>query len=137
LTTRKVRFLGAAATDIERLAKDDPVIGRLAALKVHELARGDVVGEPLAEMASTGDLSDCFKLYFGIGSPPSHRIVYIEIADTGPPVWEIVEIVAVEERDDLYAYLLASSRLGRLPPESKPTFNRLHQVRIKRRSRRR
>ena len=52
MTARKVRYFGAAATDIERLAEDDPVIGRLAALKVRELARGDVVGEPLAEMAS-------------------------------------------------------------------------------------
>ncbi len=118
MTARKVQYLGAAATDIERLANDDPVVGRLAASKVRELARGDVVGKPLAEMASTGDLSDCFKLYFGIGSPPTHRIVYVEITDAGPPVLEIVEIVEiVEERDDLYAYLLASNRLGRLPTE--------------------
>ncbi len=43
-------------------------------------------------------------------------------------------MVAVESRTDLYAYLLAASRLGRLPVESTKSFNRLHQDVIARRA---
>lgn len=86
-------------------------------------------------MASTGDLGDCRKLYFGLGQPPSHRIVYRELGPAGDI--EILEIVAIEARDELYAYLLASVRLNRLPAESKPRFNRLHQEIVQRRVARR
>ncbi|MEK7422632.1 MAG: hypothetical protein AAB131_02210 [Actinomycetota bacterium] len=79
-------------------------------------------------MGTTGDLTDCRKLYFGLGDPPSHRIVYRDLAG------EIVEIVAVEARAEMYAYLLAAVRLGRLPIEAKPGFNRVHEQVIARRS---
>lgn len=86
-------------------------------------------------MATTGDLTDCRKLYFGRGNPPSHRIVYREAGTDG--ALEVLEVVAVEERDALYVYLLTANRLGRLPIESKRRFNRLHQQVILRRSSRR
>ncbi len=83
-------------------------------------------------MAKTGDLSDCRKLYFGLGNPPSHRIVYRVLDET----IEIIEIVAVEARADMYVYLLAALRLGRLPAETKPQLNRVHQQIIAKRARR-
>lgn len=98
---------------------------------VRDLELGVVDGETLEEMALTGDLSDCRKLYFGFSSPPSHRIVYRELGQDRTV--EIVEVVAVEAREHLYAYLLASSRLGRLPWESRRQFSRLHQEVIARR----
>lgn len=81
-------------------------------------------------MAVTGDLADCRKLYFGLGDPPSHRIVFRELDDG---MIEVIEVVAVEAREDMYAYLLASVRLGRLPVESRPRYQRPHQATIGRR----
>ncbi len=130
---RKVSFLAAAKADIGRLHDDDPVLARLALQKVRDLEHGSVTGIPLQEMAKTGDLGDCAKLYFGVGRPPSHRIVYRAV-DGNPAHLEILEVVAVESRTDLYAYLLAASRLGRLPVESTKSFNRLHQDVIARRA---
>lgn len=132
---RRATFLAAAKADVGRLAEDDPHLATLALRKVRELEGGVVEGVPLQEMAATGDLGDCRKLYFGPGNPPSHRIVYRDLGESGGV--EIVEVVAVEAREELYSYLLASSRLGRLPIESKLRFNRVHQQAIQRRAARR
>ena len=132
---RKAVFLAAARADVKRLHGDDEALAVLALTKIRELERGSIAGVPLAEMAATGDLTDCRKVYFGPGNPPSHRIVY---RDLGPAEGiEILEIVAVEAREELYAYLLAAVRLGRLPVESEPNFTRVHQEQITRRTRRR
>lgn len=132
---RKAAFLAAAKADVGRLAEDDHDLAKLALRTIRRLETGTVEGMPLQDMAATGDLSDCRKLYFGPGDPPSHRIVYRELPGGGDI--EILEIVALEAREELYAYLLAASRLGRLPIESKRRFNRLHQAAIKRRAARR
>lgn len=128
---RRATFVDAAGADIGRLAGDDRRLAALALRVVRDLELGVVDGEPLEEMALTGDLSDCRKLYFGFGSPPSHRIVYRQLGQDRTV--EIVEVVAVEAREHLYAYLHASSRLGRLPWESRRRFSRLHQDVITRR----
>jgi len=131
---RKAVFLRAAEQDLVRLGQDDPDLPRLALGKIRDLESGAVEGERLHEMAATGDLSECRKLYFGKGSPPTHRIVYRDLQDGGV---EVLEIIAIEARQDLYAYLLAAVRLGRLPPESDRRYTRVHQEVIKRRSARR
>lgn len=128
---REAHFLAAAKEDIGRLRNDDVGLANLALGTIRALERREVDGVPLEEMATTGDLSDCRKLYFGVGNPPSHRIVY---RDLGGEEVEIVEVVAVEAREELYAYLLAAVRLGRLPDESRPRLNRVHQQVIARRS---
>ena len=129
---RQARFIEAARADIGRLAADDPRLASVALRMVRDLEAGVVDGAPLSAMAATGDLRDCRKLYFGHGNPTSHRIVYrVDEADRSV---EILEVVAVEERSELYVYLLAAQRLGRLPVESKRRFNRLHQQAILRRS---
>jgi hypothetical protein len=133
---RKAVFLAAAKADVARLAEDDADLANLALRKVRELETGAVEGIPLQDMAATGDLSDCRKLYFGPGDPPSHRIVYRDLGGGGGDI-EILEIVALEAREELYAYLLAAVRLGRLPIDSKRRFNRLHQSAIRRRGARR
>lgn len=129
---RPVQFLKQARADVERLATDDPQLAVLALHRARDLEVGRLEGEPLDDMAKTGDLSDCRKLYFGLGNPPSHRIVYRVLDET----IEIIEIVAVEARADMYVYLLAALRLGRLPAETKPQLNRVHQQIIAKRARR-
>jgi hypothetical protein len=131
---RTASFLLAATQDLERLKADDPDLPGLALRKVRDLEAGVVDGEPLQEMAVTEDLGDCRKLYFGKGNPPSHRIVYRQL-DEGS--FEVLEIVAIEAREEMYAYLLAAVRLGRLPEESGRRFTRIHQGIIERRSSRR
>lgn len=132
---RHATFLGAALQDVERLNGDDPRLGELALTRIRQLERREIDGVPLQDMAATGDLSDCRKLYFGFGSPPSHRIVYRDLGENGGI--EVVEVVAIEARGELYAYLLAADRLKRLPDESKSRFSRVHQQAIAKRAARR
>ncbi|CAB4572639.1 MAG: hypothetical protein F2534_12825 [Actinobacteria bacterium] len=128
---RKWRAHPAVEKDIERLGEDDPRLKVRAVALLDLLADGKVAGEELKDMAFYGDLSDCFKFYFGItGGAITHRIVYRTLADGGI---EIVEAIAVEEREEGYVYLLASHRLGRLPDTAKKAFNRAHQKVIARR----
>jgi hypothetical protein len=130
---RSALFLAAAKADIGRLAEDDPAIARLALRMIRDLEAGTAEGVALTEMAKTGDLGDCRKLYFGTGKPPSHRIVYRTL-DADPGQIEILEIIVIESRSDLYVYLLAANRLGRLPEETRPQYNRVHQAALARRA---
>ncbi len=129
---RKVELTEAAKGDIVRLHQDDPQLARIALLRLRDLGRGDLTGQPLEEMAVTGDLTDSRKLYFGTGDEPTHRVVYREHGPRGGI--EVLDVVAVEERDELYAYLLAAVRLGRLPEESRSRLNRVRQRVIQRRA---
>ena len=130
---RTVTLTSAALADLKRLGSDDANLPRLALAKLRGYEAGRIDAVPLRALAKTGDLGDCRKIYFGPGNPPSHRIVVHHIDET---TVEVVEVVAVEARQDAYAYLLAANRLGRLPRETKPEFERVHQTVIARRSRR-
>lgn len=77
---------------------------------------GTVRGRPFDDRVSTGDLSDCYKLYFdpdGSGKP-RFRLVYrytpTEVAAVA------VEAVAVGRRADLDAYRRAIANLDRSAP---------------------
>lgn len=129
-----VTLTSAALADLNRLADENPDLPRLALAKLKEYEAGLVDAVPLRAMAKTGDLGDCRKIYFGPGNPPSHRIVVHHLDKS---VVEVVEVVAVEARQDAYAYLLAANRLGRLPRETKPEFDRVHQTVIARRAHKR
>ena len=90
---------------------------RKMALDMLVLVRdGKTRGRPLDDRVSTGDLSDCYKIYFdpdGSGKP-RFRLVYrytpTEIAAVA------VEAVAVGRRADLDAYRRAIANLGRPAP---------------------
>ncbi|WP_030147768.1 hypothetical protein [Mycetocola saprophilus] len=76
---------------------------------------GTVRGVPLDDRVATGDLRDCFKLYFDpIGNvKPRFRLVY-RFASDGIAV-VAVQAVAVGRRQGLDAYFRAARRLDRLP----------------------
>jgi Txe/YoeB family toxin of Txe-Axe toxin-antitoxin module len=130
---REIRLLEAAVKDIERLAEDDPRLAIRARALLGLLEDGRATGAPLASLPSFGDLSDCRKIYFGRSDDITHRIVYRIIDDTEVARIEVLQVVAIEQRDEAYAYLLASRRLGGLPTESAPKLKRVHQIVIARR----
>ena len=90
-------------------------------------------------MASYGDLSDCYTIYFGAtgAGRPSHRMVYRIVEERTQTRLEVIDIIAAEQRDLSYVYQLTSQRLKRLPDEQKPSFNQNHQQVLRNRSARR
>jgi hypothetical protein len=109
---RKLRALPEVAGDINALPTQK--LKEIALQRISDVVNGRLSGARLEDMSRTGDLTDCFKLYFDeTGGPdPTYRVVYRELAV------EVVEVVAVEQREELYVYALAALRLGRLPEGS-------------------
>jgi hypothetical protein len=89
----------------------------IALQRISDVANGRLSGARLEDMSHTGHLTDCFKLYFDeTGGPnPAYRVVYRELTEGAV---EVVEVAAVEQREELYVYALAALRLGRLPEGS-------------------
>lgn len=133
---RRITLTDAARTDIERLGGDNARLAVRALALIELLEEGSIDGVPLRHLPSYGDLTDCCKVYFGATGVPTHRLVY-RIVDVDTATIEIIEVVAVEQRDDAYVYLLAANRLARLPPERRKSFSRTHQSVIARRHRQR
>jgi hypothetical protein len=77
-----------------------------------EVANGSLAGRALDDRVSTGDLGDCFKLYFDTDTrqKPRFRLVYRIVAGKV----KAVQAVAAGERRDLAAYVTAAHRLGRI-----------------------
>lgn len=72
-----------------------------------------VTAVPLESRTGTGDLGDCYKLYFdpdGSGKP-RYRVVYRWLPDEVQAV--ALQAVAVGERAGLDAYVSAARNLGR------------------------
>ncbi|WP_375405103.1 hypothetical protein [uncultured Amnibacterium sp.] len=96
-------------------ALPDDSTRRMALLLAQSIRDGKVHGVPLERRASTGDLSDCFKVYFDPrgGTKPRFRLVYrlrsseLQVVPVQP--------VAVGRREGLDAYLRAAQNLGRSP----------------------
>ena len=127
MASRKLRTLQIrpeAREDVRRLTKLDRRLAVVAATALRNISNGSTVGVPLEKMAKFGDLSDCRKVYFGYGNPPTHRIVYRELDEE---TIEIIDVVALESREDAYVYLLAAERLRRLPEETQQEFKSVHQ----------
>lgn len=79
---------------------------------------GQVDGRPLHDFGQKGDLSGCLKLYFGAHpGEDTHRIVLQEVGseENDGVVYEIIEVVAIGERDLDYIYMLAAQRLETFP----------------------
>lgn len=91
---------------------------RVKAMEVFvDVADGLITGQPLEDRPSTGDLSDCFKVYFDTDRDrkPRYRLVY-RLLSNGTAQFVAAEFVAVGRRAALDAYVRAARRLGRLGP---------------------
>jgi hypothetical protein len=108
---RQFRAHPEVAEDLRTIRRQDEKLALLILRRIADLRDGRVSGEALELLAGTGNLSDCRKLYVGLEyGRPTHRIVYRE-RDDG--VVEIIEIIAVGEREAFTVYLAALRRLGR------------------------
>lgn len=91
---------------------------RMALQLLIDVWKGDIEGAPLDENNKTGDLSDCFKIYFDHDpdfSEPQEmrfRLVYRRL-DDGKVEAAAIQAVAVGPRRDLEVYKRAVKNLGR------------------------
>ena len=92
-----------------QLRHPDVVVKVLSLLQ--QLESGRLQVRRLRSFGKTGDLSDGGKIPVLVDGAPEHRIVVREMGDGE---FEVVEVVAVEERADDLVYLLTALRLSRL-----------------------
>lgn len=99
--------------DFVRLPTDN--LRQIAIQIVVDVSNGERAGEGLGELSSTGDLSDCFKVYFDERDDikPRFRLVYRLLPHGGVEAL-LIEVVSVGRREALAAYVEAARRLGRL-----------------------
>lgn len=111
MSFERVRFTEDALQDLRDLATQDKALVLQALHVAKRVDAGELRGKDLGYYDKTGDLSDCFRVYFGAkANADTHRIVFRETGDGT----EVVEVVTVAERRSDVAYLLAALRLGRL-----------------------
>lgn len=117
MARRRLALTSLPGFDRDVYALPDLRTRRMALDMLVLIRDGKVRGEPLGEHVKTGDLSDCYKLYFdpdGSGKP-RFRLVYRYSPDELTAI--ALEAVAVGQRSGLEVYLRAADRLGRLPDE--------------------
>jgi hypothetical protein len=102
----------------DMVALPDDQTRRMALLLANLIRSGKVNGVRLDERVATGDLSDCFKIYFDPqgGIKPRYRLVY-RVRSRGLQV-VAVQPVAVGRREGLDAYVRAAKNLGRITDEN-------------------
>lgn len=93
-----------------------PELQHAATQLLFDVAPGTVIGKELDYRVVTGDLRDCYKVYFGVpgqASTPACRLVYRLLPNAVEAV--AVEAVAIGPRQDLGAHVAAAQRLERIP----------------------
>jgi hypothetical protein len=104
-----------ARDDIKNLPSEN--LKRRAIQIIVDVSNGVLVGRPLEDHPSVGDLSDCRKVYFDDQEEdkPRFRLVYRLLPNEVQAV--SVEAVAVGRRRLMDVYVQAARRLGRLVDE--------------------
>ncbi|WP_024366960.1 hypothetical protein [Arthrobacter sp. TB 26] len=111
----KISVLEGFRSDIKQLPDN---CKRMAIQILVDVKDGVLSGEPLGTSLATGDLSDCFKVYFDpdpdfVGRGDwRFRLVYRVLSD-GAVEGVVVEGVSVGRRQNLDAYLRAIENLRR------------------------
>ncbi len=128
-----VQFTDAALDDLRSINdRARPVLMQVFTV-LKRLDAGQVRPTPLRDFAKTGDLTDCGKLVVHTDGHPEYRIVVRSAAG----VFEVSEVICVEERTDDLASLLAGIRLGRIanPLRRSDTQRRIARIRAARQAR--
>lgn len=125
---RNVTFLDAAIDDLRRVNERSRAVVLEVFRMLKEVDAGRLRPTRLRDFAKTGDLGDCRKLVVALEGEPEYRIVVIDRDGKG---FTVIEVVAVEQRLDDLAYLLAGLRLGRIadPVRRSDTMRRIDRVR--------
>jgi hypothetical protein len=109
--SRRFGALPEVTDDLRAIRLENEKLAILIIQKLADLKAGRISGQPLENLPDTGDLSDCRKIYVGLAfGPPTHRIVYASYDDGAV---EVIQVIAVGEREALAVYLDALRRLGR------------------------
>jgi hypothetical protein len=109
--SRRFGALPEVTDDLRAIRLENEKLGTLIIQKLADLRAGRITGQPLENLPWVGDLSDCRKIYVGLEfGRPTHRIVYSSHDDG---VIEVIQVIAVGEREALAVYLDALRRLGR------------------------
>jgi hypothetical protein len=113
--SRRFGALPEVSDDIRAIRRENEKLALLIIQKIADLKAGRIAGQALENLPVTGDLSDCRKIYVGLEfGKPTHRIVYAAHDDRGI---EVIQVIAVGEREALAVYLDALRRLGRAASE--------------------
>ncbi|WP_240625051.1 hypothetical protein [Kocuria tytonicola] len=109
----KLTKLPGFEEDVLALPRKPHDIAKMALERLVFIRDGAIRGVPLEDHAGTGDLSDCYKLYFDPvpTRKPRYRLVYRYTPNEVQAV--ALEAVSVGEREGLAVYLQAAKRLGR------------------------
>lgn len=112
----KPNFKSECIVDIQSLPTNN--LKRRALQISMDVAAEKLVGLPLEDNPNTGDLSDCFKVYFDENDDqkPRYRLVYRHLSSGIEAL--AVEVVAVGPRRVMQVYADAAERLGRNKPTS-------------------
>src|SRR4051794_8979108 len=109
--SRRFGALPEVTDDLRAIRLENEKLGTLIIQKLADLRAGRITGQPLENLPRVGDLSDCRKIYVGLEfGRPTHRILYSSHDDG---VIEVIQVIAVGEREALAVYLDALRRLGR------------------------
>ena len=109
--SRRFVALPEVTDDLRAIRLKDEKLAILIIEKLADLRAGRITGQPLENLPGTGNLSDCRKIYVGLEfGRPTHRIVYASHDDGAV---EVIQVIAVGEREAVAVYLDALRRLGR------------------------
>lgn len=110
---RKLQLTALEGFKGDLLALPNEQTMKMALNLIASVRDGSVSGQRLGTLATTADLSDCYKLYFDpIGNrKPRFRLVYRVLSNGIEAV--AIEAVSVGERQNLDAYRRAATNLGR------------------------
>lgn len=106
----RVSFTDDAIADLHGISNRSAAVLRQIFTALKRLDAGLLRPVRLQDYGKTGDLTDCGKIVVETDGCPQHRIVVRDLGNG----FEISEVVAVEERTEDLAYLLAGVRLGRI-----------------------
>ncbi len=107
----KIIYQALVSKDLDEL--ESPALRQVAIESFYQIARGELRGKRLETHSRTGDLSDCFKIYFNKSKDrsPKYRIIFRYLPNLKEP--KSLEIVAVGIRKNMSVYIAAVERLNR------------------------